>query len=398
MPTETRGKPQPTPHPDEPWNPGLIRQPSPEPAPTEEADWDEPTYGSCIDDLDVILWQAVPEPDPALQSNSPLDEKTSSTTPIAPVPDSAYDRGKQPKTAEVFKNLGAHVGDPEAAGPESGARELTSPSEAEAGGQSGLAEQPGGPGTSRHAAHVSAGIQESEAEGDDHGADSRIAWFLLVLLSYSSAVTLALAWVLWTGMASRSTERPAARASQSSGEPLSKSAESEASLALPPIPDENLTILGKAIRVGDLEITPLEIVATTLQLVRAIDSSDVRDEESESLVLRFKLTNISKDHTFAPLEAALIREQNSPLDCSHIAIAGGGRIRLFPLAVDSEWVIAGQSFEVLKPGETVETVLASEPIRSARPSGEMTWRVRLRIGPYRSDIVGVRFSATEITP
>ncbi len=168
--------------------------------------------------------------------------------------------------------------------------------------------------------------------------------------------------------------------------------------ALPAIPAENLTILGNAIKVGELEITPIEIVATPLQLVRSIDSSDVRDEESESLVLRLKVTNVSSRHAFAPLEAALIRDQNSPLDGSHIATSDGGKIRLFPLALDSEWVISGQSFPVLNPGETAETLVASEPLAAGRPSGQMIWRVRLRIGPYRSDIVGVRFNESEIMP
>ena len=48
------------------------------------------------------------------------------------------------------------------------------------------------------------------ASDDDHLAESRIPWALLVLMSYSSAVTLALTWVLWTGRSFRSAESPAA--------------------------------------------------------------------------------------------------------------------------------------------------------------------------------------------
>ena len=40
---------------------------------------------------------------------------------------------------------------------------------------------------------------------------------------------------------------------------------------------------------------------------------------------------------------------------------------------------------MLEPGESVETLVASEPVTEDRLTGEMTWRVRLRIGPYRTD-------------
>ena len=55
-----------------------------------------------------------------------------------------------------------------------------------------------------------------------------------------------------------------------------------------------------------------------------------------------------------------MREQNSPLDRSSIVTRGGKIIGLFPLAIDSEWSIVGQEFPVLKPGESTETMIASE--------------------------------------
>ena len=56
----------------------------------------------------------------------------------------------------------------------------------------------------------------------------------------------------------------------------------------------------------------------------------------------------------------------------------------------------GQEFTVLKPGESVETLIASEPGAADRLTDEMTWRVRLRIGPYRTDVLGVRFNKDDV--
>jgi hypothetical protein len=398
MPTETRGKPHPTPHPDQPRKPGPIQEPIPEPLTPEEVDPEGPPYDSDVDDLDVILSQPVANPDPALQSNAPPDEAARAPQARAPVPPSPKEGGKPPKTSEVFKAIGPQTGETAAPASGSDAQAPASASLVRAVPQGAVAEQAEAPGRSGQADPSPPGSQESEAQEDDRLADARVSWFILLLLSYSSAVTLALCWMLWTGRAFLGSEPPATGTSQPGVEHTAKPAESKSSVAPPPIPAENLTSLGKTIRVGELEITPLQIVACPLQLVRSIDPSDVRDEESESLVLQLKLTNVSREHAFAPLEAALVREQSSSMDRPYITTSSGARIHHFPLALDSEWLIAGQSFPVLQPGETMETLLASESIAAGRPTGEMTWRVRLRIGIYRSDMIGVRFTDREMMP
>src|SRR5438876_5301371 len=48
------------------------------------------------------------------------------------------------------------------------------------------------------------------------------------------------------------------------------------------------------IRLGDLEVTPLEVVAARLELVRSIEPAEYRREAEESLVLRLRLTNVSR--------------------------------------------------------------------------------------------------------
>ena len=165
---------------------------------------------------------------------------------------------------------------------------------------------------------------------------------------------------------------------------------------LPPLPAENVASLGNTIRLGELEVTPLDIVATPLDLVRSIEPADWRREESPALVLRLKLKNISADHAFAPLERRFCASRRAAVDRSSIVTSQGKSINLFPLAVDSEWSIVGQEFPSLEPGESVETFIASEPGAADRLTDDMTWRVRLRIGPYRTDVLGVRFNKSDV--
>ena len=59
--------------------------------------------------------------------------------------------------------------------------------------------------------------------------------------------------------------------------------------------------MGQTIRIGDVEVTPLWVSLAAVQLVHSIDPGDFRQEEVPSLVLRFKVTNLSKDEPFKPL-------------------------------------------------------------------------------------------------
>ena len=221
---------------------------------------------------------------------------------------------------------------------------------------------------------------------------------MIGLMCYSSAVTLALTWVLWTGRdisPRRSADRQ--RRSAHRGNDRRKLSNPGRSPSCLRCRRRNVARLGETARIGDLEVTPLEVVVTQLELARSIEPFKSRREDSESVVLRLRLTNVSHDQSFAPLERAFVREQSSPLDRSSIETKEGTIIGLFPLAVDSEWSIAGQEFTVLKPGESTETLIASEHGAADRLTSDMTWRVRLRIGPYKTDMIGVRFHKDDVT-
>src|SRR5271166_2182425 len=99
--------------------------------------------------------------------------------------------------------------------------------------------------------------------------------------------------------------------------------------------------------------------------------------------MTLELANRSTSSTFAPLDPAIVRDTVPAVDQSFIEVPGGRRIAMFRLAIESEWSIQGQVFRALKPGETVETILVSEPIPLADLEGTMTWHVKLRTAPFR---------------
>jgi hypothetical protein len=319
MTREIANKPHPTPNPDGPHAAGSIRGTTGGSGealrPTDDFAVGEPSYDSCVDDLNLILSQPVCEPDPALRSKGSSD----------------------------------------AMSPTSGS-----------------------------------------SSSDDHFADSRVYWALIGLMSYSSAVTLALTWVLWTGRGFRPAEAPAAAADQPARESPPKVVEPRPVTELARLPAGNMARLGETVRIGDLEVTPIEVVLNQIELTRSVEPYDWRREDAESVILRIRFTNVSQDQSFAPLERAFVREQSSPLDRSSIATRTGKLIGLFPLAIDSEWSISGQEFLVLKPGESTETLVASEVGAADQLTSDMTWRVRLRIGPYKTDMIGVRFHKDDV--
>jgi len=350
-------------------------------------------YDSVLDDLNQVLSQPVSEPDPALASSLPADVPSVPPRADASVPSFLREQGKQPKTAEIFKSI-VKSGQPAASASNSGGSLLDPPASSTPVPDEFFGRLEQGPSTSHP------GGLDSRSDDGDQLPEPRSTWFFLLLLSYSSAITLALVWLLWTGRSLRTGDPPATNASQAAEERGSKSADPASREPLPPIPPANTTTLGKTIRIGELDVTPLEIDYRPVELIRSFDTDDYRRdyrrEESSSLILKLRLTNVSADHQFAPLDRSLIRDQSSPLDRTYIATSGAGKISLFPLAVDSEWSIPGQSFAVVKSGDTADTLIASEPVTEDRLQGELTWRIRLRVGLYRTDLVGVRFSKRDL--
>ena len=151
-------------------------------------------------------------------------------------------------------------------------------------------------------------------------------------------------------------------------------------------------------RIGEVEITPLSVALVPIELVRTIEPAEYRVEERNSLVAQIQADQpVEPTIAQAARRAPSISDAASPLDRSFVALPDGGKIEVYPLAVESEWLISARSSPILKPGESVETLVASEPVSDDRLADEMTWRIRLRIGPYRTDILAVPFRRSDLS-
>jgi hypothetical protein len=250
-----------------------------------------------------------------------------------------------------------------------------------------------GSGIRPEAAHATTSkeFDSDDIEEFEPGA-RRVSWTTVLLVSYASAITVGLVWTL---MRQRPKEKVAVEAEPT--RPVAVAPESAAKQAglsrkvEPPEPilGHHFVKMGQALLVGDLEIKPVSVKRQGVTLRRAgpYAKPDRKDGGKGALVLRLKLRNVSNEAVFSPLDQAYIRERGKLIVDTFVETADKERIYPFPLAVESEWSIEGQSFDVLRPGESREVAIVSAP----DASGPFTWRVRLRTGLYRTDTIGVRW-------
>jgi hypothetical protein len=368
--------------------PGLhgTSEPSPEELAEAEAVDGEPTFDSCFDDLNLVLSQSMQQPDPDPNLGCAGEGPSADGDDVPESGKSPKPRGRTPRTWEIFRTILAGSGDPPASAG------LDRPSAA-------------GERASNEAPMPDLGVVDRPAGSvvpatpEARHPEASIPWGQILLLSYSSVLTLALIWMFGTGRVPRaaapSSPAEPAPADPSPLESASGPGEPAPESPAPPLPPENIAAIGKTIRLGDLEVTPMAVQAGPVELVRAIAPRKRRTEDG-CLILRLRLTNRSAQHEFSPLDQDLVRDRDLRMFDPYIATADGRSIRLFPLALDSEWSIRGQDFPILRPGESAETFIAAEPNSAARVTDEMTWRVPLRIGVYRSDLLGVRFTRGDV--
>ncbi len=254
------------------------------------------------------------------------------------------------------------------------------------------------PDTQPSSHQPAAGSPEPAGEMQAEAVAPRISWPLLLVSSYASALTLALGFILWTGrgpsrlgFSTSSIEPVPGTHGASPGRGASRTGDVPL-----PLPAPNLTDLGRPVRLDELEVTPRSIARRPVELLRLQGTAEGERESSPTLVIILELANRSTASTFAPLDPAIVRDPLPAVDQSFIEVPGGRRIAMFRLAIESEWSIQDQVFPALQPGETVETILVSEPVAMADLKGTMTWHVRLRTAPYRTDVLGVRFSVEDV--
>ncbi|MHC5541653.1 DUF4352 domain-containing protein, partial [Singulisphaera rosea] len=245
------------------------------------------------------------------------------------------------------------------------------------------------------AKHVESEADVEVEEEEEPARGSSIVMFLLI--SYASAVTLGLAWVLISGRKLRESEDVDVTPNLEARADPGKRADRSRKVGIPvPIAADHLIPLGKPIQLGDLEVTPMRVSSGAVALKRTISEPELRDGGNDALTLKVRLRNTSKDTIFAPLDEAFLRERDKDVLDTVIETGGGAEITMYPLAVTSEWSIDDQEFPELRPGESFEGIVVSAPDATSRVTDEMTWRLRLRTGIDHNDTLGVRFRKADV--
>ena len=196
------------------------------------------------------------------------------------------------------------------------------------------------------------------------------------------------------------------------------------------VPAHLRTKIGVAIRVGELEVTPLAVEKATVSvLVSGFSKSEPC--KGDSLVLRLKLKNVSKDQTFSPLDYYFNRKwkeksRNSyPPPFTFVQFGTekpeksffGGPANWLPLALAGskksqsprETVEDENLDKILEPGDEMTAFLCTDGDDSSAQEilnhqGPMLWRLQVRRGLVSvgakeipaTAVIGVEFGAIDV--
>jgi hypothetical protein len=217
-----------------------------------------------------------------------------------------------------------------------------------------------------------------------------------LLVSYASAVTIALAYVTYLLL----TAAYATHNLESLPDltpPREKGKKKTTLLYVPPdatLPPRHQLQLGKSERYGSLRVTPLRVTRGPLQFVHYDPKSKATHPPSSSVLkLHLRFENVSEDQEFPPLDRELVFRRK--VDRRHLdrffannfvcktseKTRSGDLVYMYDLPEGSPWDLQGENLgqEVL-PGDTLETYLATTPEGIDELSGQLVWRIHFRKG------------------
>jgi len=226
--------------------------------------------------------------------------------------------------------------------------------------------------------------------------------FLLLLISYASAVTLALVYLiikLRSGDPHDLESLPDLEPPVRNGEIALKLAPQNAPMA----PGHTLK-LGEERRFGNLLITPLKVTKEPIDFVHYKDT-ETRKRPSTKPVLKLwiRFKNVSEDQTFAPLGQKLLLTRVQDKDdydlfrANNFVCNRGDKadikkaVLVFDMPINaSEWDLKGQNIDrVLKPGEVLETYLPTNENGIGQLQDGLLWRIQFRKGYHPKSKRGV---------
>ena len=243
-------------------------------------------------------------------------------------------------------------------------------------------------------------IDPAGSEEYEEPEGRRSPWTFVLLASYASAVTLALGWALMKVRGREQAEVVAQPPSVTLPDSARQAGLSGKVEPPEPILGELFTTIGQPLKVGSLEVTPIEVKREDVALERSnvYAKPEKKAGGKKAIFLRLRLRNLTKDTVFAPLDQAYLRERGKQVVDTFLQAGVDDRIYPYPLAVESEWSIVGQDFSELRPGESRVVAVVSAPEVPQDVSSPLTWRVRLRTGIGRTNTIGIRFPVLPPSP
>ena len=225
----------------------------------------------------------------------------------------------------------------------------------------------------------------------------------LVLLSYASAMTLAVAFLVWTRVLNPSTHNLESL-------PDIEPPRHNKSIAYKFVP-WNATVapghvlrIGEARRYGNLKVTALKVTRESLTFEHLERAEKKKEPIDSVLKLWLKFENVSDDQSIAPLKG-LVFYRTSGKDYDHersnnfVCKASektkgddGDFVLMYELNTNDIWILTGQdSDHEIPAGQSQDTYIATVgggADRLAKSGEEMVWRVHFRKG-YSPENYGV---------
>ncbi|MFK7820702.1 MAG: hypothetical protein AB8G99_18435 [Planctomycetaceae bacterium] len=227
----------------------------------------------------------------------------------------------------------------------------------------------------------------------------------LLIASYASAVTIALAWLLFSGRTHPLESLPDVRTLAAD--------ELEFVGLNTPLPAGHTLALNETRRFGDVLITPLRVTREPIEFEHYENKSATRPPTGNVLKLWIKFENLADDVAFPPYDTALmsrrVRVEGDTFDAkANTFLCSADQPRTLENVVlnyehqfDSEWNIAQQPTQPLSPGSQLTTFAASAE-EIPKLNGDLVWRIQFRKGINRSTrrgvttLVDITFKATDI--
>lgn len=207
---------------------------------------------------------------------------------------------------------------------------------------------------------------------------------LILLISYASAITLALIFLL-----TRDNTKPHHLESLPDVAPEKENALSYVPVNATLAPGHTLRI-GDKQRFGNLEVEILRVTREPIEFVHYTGNTGRTRAPSEPVFkLWLKFTNVSNDQTFQPLGRQLVlrwvtnskgQERSNFYIAPRNASAGDEpQAQLYHLSSASDWDLKDQNLDAeIGPGESMECYLATE--EGVNVEGDLAWRVQFRKG------------------